>query len=258
MAPPTRATRSAVLALGVSLTLAAAACAPSAPSGAVVVRDVDEIALDPATLPSPAEHTSGPDGAASDDGAVDPTPSAGDPAATSDPGSGVAPDDDTPTDTIPTNEDDRPAVFGLLDALDAFNTCLDGEGYTFIGLPGEGEPTDPRNDPAYGQALATCAARSGIVQALRATETENADLTPDQIESRNRAYLAWRECMIGRGWQVPEPVPDANGLLGGNLQGGDGGGLQPPPGESLLASDDLRECAEGAADETAVTEGESP
>lgn len=262
MAPPIRATRSLTpVPAGVFAVLAvlAAACAASTPPSTLVVRDVDEVTLDPATLPAAV-----PAGATADAGAgetASPSPTSGETATPSPPddtGPAVAAEE-APTDTIPTNADDRPAVFGLLDALDAFNTCLDGEGYAFIGLPGGGEPNDPRNDPAYGSALATCAARSNIVQALRDTQQENADLTPDEIESRNRAYLAWRECMIGRGWQVPEPVPDANGVLGGNLQGGDGGGLQPPPGESLLGSDDLRECAEGAADEAGPdTTGESP
>ncbi len=234
----------------VAAVLVAAACAGAGDGPAlVVVRDVDAVDLDPATLPSLSP---------ADDPATGPLPagSVSTPAGPAATGTDEAPvptprplSSPPPDDTIPTNADDRPAVFGLLDALDVFNDCLTGEGFDFIGLPGEGEPSDPRNDPAYGAALASCAARSNIVQALRDTREENADLTPEQIETRNRAYLAWRSCMIGRGWQVPEPVPDADGLLGGNLQGGADGGLQPPPGESLLGSDDLRECADLASDE---------
>ncbi|MFQ5556068.1 MAG: hypothetical protein ACE5GB_00920 [Acidimicrobiales bacterium] len=178
------------------------------------------------------------------------------------------PDSDVPTasaeettvaeSTIPLNDDDQPALLGLLDALAVFNTCLDAEGFELIGLPDPtADPADPVNDTAYLAALQRCAARSDIQDALDATQAEQDNLTPTEIEQRNQGYLLWRECMIGRGWGIPEPVPDANGLLGA-FGAGTAGALEPPPGEDVLSSDDLRECTERAvselADEAAATD----
>ena len=50
--------------------------------------------------------------------------------------------------------------------------------------------------------------------------------------------------MIGRGWGIPAPTPNAKGLLFsfGGTSGGTGG-FKPPPGQSLLSSSDLQACA---------------
>jgi hypothetical protein len=150
--------------------------------------------------------------------------------------------------TIPLNESDEPASAKLLKALGVFNACLDDEGVEFIGAPSPDNPAT--NDPAYVDALSTCAARSNIVQALAEAESENQDLSPEEIEERNESYLLWRDCMIDRGWNIPEPVPDAEGRLFSFGGGGDGGAqLEPPPGENLLDSEDLAECADEASRE---------
>ncbi len=83
----------------------------------------------------------------------------------------------------------------------------------FIGAPDASNPESPTNDPDYIKALSTCAARSGIVQTLQAAQAEQDTLTPAQIKERNKGYLAWRDCMIKRGWGIPKPTPDSKGRL---------------------------------------------
>ena len=50
--------------------------------------------------------------------------------------------------------------------------------------------------------------------------------------------------MIGRGWGIPAPTPNAKGLLFsfGGTSGGSSG-FKPPPGQNLLSSPDLQACA---------------
>ena len=61
--------------------------------------------------------------------------------------------------------------------------------------------------------MSKCAAKSNILQALKDYGTFQDNLTPDEIKVQNKGYLAWRECMIGRGWGIPEPKPDSKGRL---------------------------------------------
>jgi hypothetical protein len=74
------------------------------------------------------------------------------------------------------------------------------------------------------------------------------------VKTENKDYLKWRKCMIARGWGIPQPTPNAKGLLfsfggtGGGSGGSGGGaggasGFKPPPGQSLLNSSDLQQCA---------------
>jgi hypothetical protein len=54
--------------------------------------------------------------------------------------------------------------------------------------------------------------------------------------------------MISRGWGIPQPTPNAKGLLfsfGGSGGGGGsaGSGFKAPPGQSLFNSSDLQQCA---------------
>ena len=87
------------------------------------------------------------------------------------------------------------------------------------------DPNSPANNPDYIKALSTCAAKSNIVQALKDQQTAQDNLTPQQIEDQNKAYLKWRDCMIGRGWGIPKPKPDAKGRL---FAFGAGGGSSVP------------------------------
>lgn len=128
-------------------------------------------------------------------------------------------------------------------AIGVFQSCLSNLGVTFVGAPDPSDPNSPANNPSYLKSLGTCAARSDIVQALNAEKTAQDDLTPKQVAQENRSYLKWRTCMIGRGWQIPQPTPDAKGALfsfGGS--GGSGPQMTPPPGQSLLSSPDMQAC----------------
>jgi hypothetical protein len=132
----------------------------------------------------------------------------------------------------------------LFTAIGQFQSCLTGMGVTFIGAPNPQDPNSGANSPAYLKSLTTCAAQSNIVQALKASETAQDNLTQAQVKKENKDYLKWRTCMIARGWKIPVPTPNAKGLL--FSFGGTGGGssqITPPPGQSVLSSKDLQACA---------------
>ena len=101
----------------------------------------------------------------------------------------------------------------LFTAIGIFQSCLTGMGVKFIGAPSAGDPNSAANNPTYLKSLATCAAQSNIVQALKTEQTAQDNLTPKQVKVENEDYLKWRNCMIGRGWQIPTPTPNAKGLL---------------------------------------------
>ena len=158
-------------------------------------------------------------------------------------GPSTAQQDTTETTIVSTKMDPTTEMFA---ALSKFRKCLDDAGVKFIGAPDQSNPDSPTNDPNYIQNLSTCAARSQIVQAMQAVQADNQNLTPAEIEERNKGYLRWRSCMIDRGWKIPKPTPDAEGKL---FSIGGGGGnnnqpqIEPPPGKDLLSSKDLEECA---------------
>ena len=153
------------------------------------------------------------------------------------------------------------AITALFTAIDSFQSCLKGQGVTFIGIPDASNPSSPTNDPAYIKTLTTCAAQSNILQALTAAQSSQKNLTLSQIKTENKEYLKWRTCMIGKGWTIPTPKPNAQGLLfnfgggGGNGAGAAGGtatggsdasagfGFTPPPGQTLFSSSDIQTCA---------------
>jgi hypothetical protein len=169
-----------------------------------------------------------------------------------DAGPSSAPGASTETTIVATKQDPTTAMFT---AFSKFRVCLDDLGTKFVGAPDASNPDSPTNDPSYVKNLSTCAARSGIVQALQASQAAQANQTPAQIKQANKGYLAWRSCMIDRGWKIPKPVPDAQGRLfsigGASGSGGSGGsggssatgGIVAPPGKDLLTSKDLEECA---------------
>ena len=146
-------------------------------------------------------------------------------------------------DTIPlASADPTTKFFG---ALGTFQSCLKGLGVKFIGIPDQSNPKSPTNDPTYIKGLSTCAAKSNIVQALKDQQTAQDNLTPAEIKTQNKGYLVWRDCMIGRGWGIPEPKPDSKGRLF-SFGAGDGSSVPnftPPPGQDILTSSDVQECA---------------
>lgn len=132
----------------------------------------------------------------------------------------------------------------LFTAIGAFQACLTGLGESFIGIPNAKNPNTPADNPTYIKALTTCASKSNILNALKAAQSSQDNLTPAQVKKENKDYLKWRTCMIGRGWKIPEPTPNTKGLL--FSFGGTGGGVPdytPPPGQTLLSSPDLQACA---------------
>ena len=132
----------------------------------------------------------------------------------------------------------------LFTAIGTFQACLTGMGQSFIGIPDPSKGNAPVNSPTYIKALTTCAAKSNILQALKAAQSSQNNLTPTQVKQENKDYLRWRTCMISRGWQIPPPTPNQKGLLF-SFSGTSGATTQfkPPPGQSLLSSPDLQACA---------------
>jgi hypothetical protein len=159
----------------------------------------------------------------------------------------AAPGDDETADTTTTlpQEELEPGE-ALFEAVGAFQSCLDAEGYEFIGIPSQDEtdPEAPVNQQSYIDALVACAARSQIQERLAEADAAQADLTPEEIEDQNRQFIAFRDCMVGRGWGIPDPVPNEQGLLFGGF--GSTTSWVAPPGESLASSDDIGECTSEA------------
>ena len=146
-------------------------------------------------------------------------------------------------DTIPLAQDDPTTKF--FKATGAFQTCLKANNTKFIGAPDQSHPDSPVNNPDYIKALSTCAASSKIVQALSEMNAAQDKLTPAEIKTQNEQYLKWRTCMIGRGWDIGTPTPDAKGRLF-TFSASSQPKITPPAGKDLLSSPDLRECANKA------------
>ena len=126
------------------------------------------------------------------------------------PGETVAPGDTT-AETIPLNKDDRPPELRLFDAFGKFRSCLEDKGY---GI--EGDLLDPQNpaykDPAYVEAVSTCAARTDIVNVLQEVQATRSNLTPEEVEARNEVFTELRTCLEAKGWTV-ETTTSEIGLL---------------------------------------------
>ncbi len=150
------------------------------------------------------------------------------------------------------------SITALFTALSTFQSCLKGLGVTFVGIPNSADPNSPANNPSYIKDLTTCATQSNILQALKAEQTAQSSLTLAQIHTENKEYLKWRTCMIGKGWTIPTPKPNAQGLLfsfgspgatgatgstGGGGADASFGGFVPPAGQTLLSTSDMQVCA---------------
>jgi hypothetical protein len=130
-------------------------------------------------------------------------------------GDSVAPGDpssDTPSaDTIPLNKDNRPPELKLFDAFSQFSGCIKDSGETI-----RGDLQDPNNpaykDPAYLEVVQKCAARSDIVNILNEVSTTRANLTPDEIKTRNEAFVVLSDCLKKKGWKIETSI-DSSGLI---------------------------------------------
>jgi hypothetical protein len=159
----------------------------------------------------------------------------------------AAPATTTPPDTVPLSEDDPQTAF--FKAARVFQQCMKDNGTDFIGVPDASNPDSPTNDPDYLSVLGTCASKSNIVQALTAMQAAQDSMTPAEIKQSNEDYLDWRECMIGRGWGIPEPKPDEKGRLFSFGGGGSGPPqFEPPAGQDPFSSPDFQECIEEVSD----------
>lgn len=115
------------------------------------------------------------------------------------------------TDTVPLNVDNRAPEVKLFAAYQKFNSCLKSDGFKI-----EGNLQDPKNpafqNKEYVASLTKCAARSDILNVLRATQEATAKLTPEEVKGRNTIFKALSECLKKRGWTVELSVSDV-GLL---------------------------------------------
>lgn len=131
--------------------------------------------------------------------------------ATGDPSGADSSSAEDSTETIPLNQDDRPAELKLFDAYSEFQGCIEDSGETI-----RGNLQDPNNpayqDPAYLEVIQKCAARSDIINVLNEVESTRTSLTPEQIEERNVAFKLLSDCLKKRGWKIETSV-DAQGLI---------------------------------------------
>lgn len=193
---------------------------------------------DPRLLPAGRVDIRLPEGWKVVDGRV--VKPAGSPESATSPGTGA---DGVAVTTTTVQKSMTDTASDLFAALSKFRACLDGEGVTFIGAPDRANPDAPSNDPEYVRALSTCAARSNVVGALQAQQAASEAMTPDEIEQSNKNYLAWRTCMIGKGWKIAVPTPDEKGRLFA-FGASSGNAITPPPGKDVISSTDTQDCAE--------------
>lgn len=143
------------------------------------------------------------------------------------------------TTTLPQEEETLEDEF--FDSVEEFMSCLEAEGFEFIGPPSGALGADaPQNAQPYVDALIACAARSGVQEKLAEVDAARAEMTPEEVEEENRAFLLFRDCMVGRGWLILDPTPDENGLLFHGVQSTSE--WIAPDGQSLATSDDTAEC----------------
>ena len=99
----------------------------------------------------------------------------------------------------------------LSTALTTFGSCLEDRGWSFIGLPGQGNPD--ADDADYIASLIACNAESGISNVLQEQNDRQASLTAAQKQSLNENARDLVECLRDRGWAFGDLVPNQNGIL---------------------------------------------
>ena len=132
----------------------------------------------------------------------------------------VVPGDES-TDTIPLNQDNRPPELKLFDAYSEFSGCIKDAGETI-----RGNLQDPNNpaykDPAYLEVIQKCAARSDIVNVLQEVSTTRANLEPDEIKTRNEAFVLLSDCLKKKGWKIETSIDSAGLINPTQFQSADG------------------------------------
>lgn len=228
---PIPTSRPVRVAATLTLALIAASCGGGGSdepddAGGVVVRDISVETVD-----------------GSDITADDAEPDAAAPAETDEDSDGAGNDDTDTSTTLPQADETSPQE-DLFAAVAEFQSCMEAEGVEFIGPPDPALGADaPQNQQPYIDSLILCAARSDIQNKIAAAQAAQAELTPEEIEDQNRTFLEFRDCMIGRGWTIPMPVPDDSGLL---FSLGTTSEWEGPPGETLIDSDDVQACQDEA------------
>ncbi len=119
--------------------------------------------------------------------------------------------------TIPLAEEEGSFGSSLGSALEKFNTCNERLGWDFVGFP-DPDSADPIiGDPAYAEAMGTCANESRILEVFDEQQQRMANMTPEEVEEFNTGIVALRECLLRRGWEWGELQPDENGVFGNGL-----------------------------------------
>lgn len=178
-------------------------------SSEVVLRDADGVqVMSPEAVAAMKSSIPSANTAPVGSAAVETTSGSGDAdpmADTPDPGS------DGGGDTIPLNQDDRPPELKLFEAYSKFKGCIEDNGETIRGdLQDRNNPA--YQDPNYMQIVSTCAAKSDIVNVLQEVQASQAEMSPDEIKSRNESFKKLSDCLKKKGWTV-ETVTDSNGLI---------------------------------------------
>jgi len=161
-------------------------------------------------------------------------------------GDSIAPGDDaSATDTIPLNKDDRPPELKLFDAFSKFSGCIKDSGETI-----RGDLQDPNNpayqDPAYLEVIQKCAARSDIVNILNEVSTTRANLSPDDIKTRNEAFVLLSDCLKKKGWKIDTAI-DSSGLINPTTFQSADGDLNQRDLDSCLTETGINDAIENGA-----------
>jgi len=151
----------------------------------------------------------------------------------------------TTSDTIPLNKDDRPPELKLFDAFSKFSGCIKDSGETI-----RGDLQDPNNpayqDPAYLEVVQKCAARSDIVNILNEVSTTRANLTPDEIKTRNEAFVVLSDCLKKKGWKIDTSI-DSSGLINPTTFQSADGDLNQRDLDSCLTETGINDAIENGA-----------
>lgn len=139
-------------------------------------------------------------------------------------------------DTIPLAEDEEGTPAALFRTFGEFRGCMDSEGQPFRGDP----TSDPelQADQGYMDAIIKCATRTNIVQVLQDFATAQANLSPEEIEEQNEAFLVLQRCLEDRGWTI-DVSRSASGLIQPTTFEDSEGGIDERDIEQCAAENEL-------------------